>query len=55
MSAFISHCPQENMERCAFVRAHYKEIICTNVEYSDKDSTDKSGNMLLGAFTGIEI
>lgn len=43
------------MERRAIIKVHYKEIRCINVKHDDRNSMDKNGNILPGAFTDDEV
>lgn len=51
----MSSPPHENMERRAFVRELYKEIICANVEHGDRNSVEMSGNILVGALKHLDL
>lgn len=51
----FSSCHHENILICVIVRPRYKEIICANIEHSERNSTDNSGNKLLSVFIDIEI
>lgn len=54
-ASFICSSPHGDMKGCAFVSAHYEEIICANIEHGDRNSTDKSGNIFSSTFIDTEL
>lgn len=45
----------ENMERRTIVRKLSKEIICASVEHGDRNSIEKSGNILASALNHLYL